>query len=82
MTLFYDQNSTKFSLNSSAILHFRDSKLKNFPYKASQLQRSTRAAKLQSQASPKHKKIGTLSVHVGSLNEVSEDTPNYNCTSL
>ena len=43
MTLFYDQNSIKSSLKSSAILHFRDSKLKNFPYKASQLQRSTRA---------------------------------------
>ena len=27
-------------------------------------------------------KIGTRSVHVGSLCEVSQDTPNYNCTSL
>ena len=26
----------------------------------------------------KSTKIGTLSVHVGSLNEVSKDTPNYN----
>ena len=25
------------------------------------------------------KKIGTLSVHVGSLSKVSKDTPNYNC---
>ena len=28
------------------------------------------------------KKIGTRSVHVGSLNEVSQGTPNYNCTLL
>ena len=28
------------------------------------------------------KKIGTLSVHVGSRDEESQDTPNYNCTSL
>ena len=28
------------------------------------------------------KKIGTRSVHVGSLCKVSQDTPNYNCTSL
>ena len=27
-------------------------------------------------------KIGTRSVHVGSLSEVSQDTPNYNCTLL
>ena len=27
-------------------------------------------------------KIGTRSVHVGSLCEVSQDTPNYNCKSL
>ena len=27
-------------------------------------------------------KIGTPSVHVGSLNEASQDTPNYNCISL
>ena len=27
-------------------------------------------------------KIGTRSVHVGSLCKVSQDTPNYNCTSL
>ena len=26
--------------------------------------------------------IGTRSVHVGSLSEVSQDTPNYNCTLL
>ena len=44
MTLFYGQNSIKFSQKSSAILHFRDSKLKNFPYKASHLQRPTRAS--------------------------------------
>ena len=31
---FYGQNSIKSPLKSSAILHFRDSKLKNFPYKA------------------------------------------------
>ena len=30
----------------------------------------------------KNRKIGTRSVHVGSLCEVSQDTPNYNCTSL
>ena len=52
MTLFYGQNSIKSSLKSSAILHFRDSKLKNFRYKASHLQRSTRASKLQLQPSP------------------------------
>ena len=28
------------------------------------------------------RKIGTRSVHVGSLCEVSQDNPNYNCTSL
>ena len=49
MTLFYGQNSMKSSLKSRAILHFRDSKLTNFPYKASHLQRSTRASKLQFQ---------------------------------
>ena len=49
MTLFSGQNSIKSSLKSSAILHFRDSKLKNFPYKAWLLQRSTRASKLQFQ---------------------------------
>ena len=27
-------------------------------------------------------KIGTRSVHVGSLSEVSQDTQNYNCTLL
>ena len=27
-------------------------------------------------------KISTRSVHVGSLSEVSQDTPNYNCTLL
>ena len=27
-------------------------------------------------------KIGTRSVHVGSLNEVSQGTPNYNCRLL
>ena len=43
MTLFYCQNSIKFSLKSSAILHFRDSELNNFPYKVSHLQRPTRA---------------------------------------
>ena len=29
-----------------------------------------------------NRKIGTRSVHVGSLCKVSQDTPNYNCTSL
>ena len=29
-----------------------------------------------------NRKIGTRSVHVGSLSEVSQDTPNYNCTLL
>ena len=28
------------------------------------------------------KKIGTPSVHVGSRTELSQDTPNYNCTSV
>ena len=32
--------------------------------------------------SPPCIKIGTRSVHVGSLSEVSKDTPNYNCTLL
>ena len=48
----YGQNSFKSSLKSSAILHFRDSKLKNFPYKASHIQRWTRASKLQFQPPP------------------------------
>ena len=57
MTLFYGQNSIKSSLKSSAILHFRDSKLKNVRYKASHLQRLTRAYKLQFQPSlPSHQK--------------------------
>ena len=56
MTLFYGQNSIKYSLKSSATLHFKDSKLKNFPYKASYLQRSTRASKLQFQPSPSQQK--------------------------
>ena len=30
----------------------------------------------------KYLEIGTRNVHVGSLNEVSQGTPNYNCTLL
>ena len=61
VTLFYGQNSIKSSLKSSAKLHFRDSKLKNFPYKASHLQPSTRASKLQFQPPPpSHAKKGFL----------------------
>ena len=56
MTLFYGQNSIKSSLKSSDILHLRNSKLKNFPYKASHLQRSTRASKLQLQSTPSQQK--------------------------
>ena len=55
MTLFYGQNSMKSSQKSSAILHLRDSKLKNFPYKASHLQRPTRASNF-SYNLPPHKK--------------------------
>ena len=58
MTLFYGRNSIKSFLKSSGILHFRDSKLKNFPYKVSHLQRSTRASKLQFQA-PNKKQLPT-----------------------
>ena len=47
--VFYCQDSIKSSLKSSAILHFRNSKLKNFSYKALHLLRSTRASKLQFQ---------------------------------
>ena len=50
--VFYCQDSIKSSLKSSAILHFRNPKLKNFSYKASHLQRSTRASKLQFQPPP------------------------------
>ena len=54
--VFYCQDSIKSSLKSSAILHLRNSKLKNFPYKDSHLQRSTRASKLQLQPSPSQQK--------------------------
>ena len=56
MTLFYGQNSMKSSQKSSAILHFRDSKLKNFPYKASHLKRSTRASNFNYNLPPHNKK--------------------------
>ena len=56
MTLFYGQNSIKSSLKSSAILHFRDSELKNFPYKASDLQRPTRASNFSYNLPPHNKK--------------------------
>ena len=47
--VFYCQDSIKSSLKSSTILHFRNLKLKNFSYKASHLQSSIRASKLQFQ---------------------------------
>ena len=57
MTLFYGQNSIKSSQKFSAcMLHFRDSKLENFPYKASHLQRSTRASNFNYNLPPHNKK--------------------------
>ena len=51
-TVSFDMLWPESSLKSSAILHFRDFKFKNFPYKASHIQYSTQASKLQFQPLP------------------------------
>ena len=54
--VFYCRDSIKSALKPCAILHFRNSKPKIFPYKASHLQRSTRASKFQFQHPPPNQK--------------------------
>ena len=72
---FLCENSIKSSVKSSAILNFRDSKLKNFPYKVSHLQRSTRASELQFQPSqPKRASCGPVQIESNCQDTIKSQT--------